>query len=40
MADGKKRQQTEPVGGHFAVMEEPDLLVEDVRRFASKLTPA
>ena len=29
-----------PRGGHFAAMEEPDLLVEDVRKFASKLTPA
>lgn len=28
-----------PRGGHFAAMEEPDLLVEDVRKFASKLTP-
>ena len=28
-----------PRGGHFVAMEEPDLLVEDVRKFASKLTP-
>jgi microsomal epoxide hydrolase len=27
-----------PGGGHFAVMEEPDLLV-GVRKFASKFTP-
>jgi hypothetical protein len=30
-------KQTEmPRGGHFAAMEQPDLLVEEVRKFASK----
>jgi pimeloyl-ACP methyl ester carboxylesterase len=26
-----------PRGGHFAAMEEPDLLVDDVRKFASAM---
>ena len=29
-----------PRGGHFAAMEEPDLLVEDIRAFARDIRPA
>ena len=26
-----------PKGGHFAALEQPDLLVKDIRKFANKL---
>jgi hypothetical protein len=35
-----KRVTTMPAGGHFAPMEEPDLMVQDIREFFASLKDA